>query len=167
MKSNIALIGMPGSGKSTVGVHAAKTMAMNFIDTDTLITKAEGKSLQTILNESTYQSLIDIEEKIVAELDVSKYVIATGGSVIYGPRAMEKLKKIAHVLYLDVPIHVLKNRVDNWNTRGIANPQNLLFSDLFRERTLLYKKYCDFSIHCENLSISEIVSVIKTTIEKK
>ena len=161
---NITLIGMPGAGKSTVGVILAKLLSYEFVDTDILIQIKHSKTLQEIINESGYMELRKIEENVVCSLDIKDSVISTGGSVVYSRKAMEYLNTISHIVFLDVEYETLLNRVDNFAERGLAKAENQTFSDLYKERQPLYRKYAEFVLNCDSLSqdaaakkISELV----------
>ena len=118
--SNIVLIGMPGSGKSTVGVILAKMASLDFVDTDILIQRAAGKSLQEIVDADGYLVLRRIEEEVLLKLDCRDHVIATGGSAVYSPAAISHLKKDGVIVFLDVDIETLQSRIRNYETRGLA-----------------------------------------------
>ncbi|MBN1141929.1 MAG: shikimate kinase [Deltaproteobacteria bacterium] len=144
--NNIVLIGMPGSGKSTVGVILAKFCGRGFIDTDILIQQAEGRTLQEIVDADGYLELRRIEERVLLALDCDGCVIATGGSAVYSLRAMARLKGKGAVVFLQVELAELQRRVKNFTGRGIAGPPGHDFSSLFRERLPLYQEYADIII---------------------
>lgn len=148
MMSCISLIGMPGAGKSTVGVLLAKELAMDFVDTDVLIQLREEKTLQNIISDSGYLSLRRIEEDILQSLNYQNHVIASGGSAVYGPKGMQNLKRMGVVVYLEVALEELQHRIDNYDTRGISRDPDQGFADLFLERCELYQKYADVTISC-------------------
>lgn len=158
---NIILIGMPGAGKSTIGVLLAKELAMGFVDTDVLIQTREKKTLQAILDESDYLNLRKIEEEILLETNVENHIVSTGGSAVYSDKAMLHLKENGKVVFLDVSLDELKKRIKNYETRGIAKSENQSFEELMVERCLLYKKYADLTIDCNGLGMEEICSLIK------
>lgn len=155
MKNNIVLIGMPGSGKSTIGVLLAKIIGYDFIDSDLLIQAREGKKLYEIINEKGLDAFDKIENDVNASIKATKTVIATGGSVVYGKEAMEHLKQIGTVVFLDVSIEELNMRIKNMATRGISMREGQTFEDLFNERNVLYNKYCDIKIDCNGRTLSE------------
>ena len=161
MKTNLTLIGMPGAGKSTVGIILAKDMGFGFIDTDVLIQINQQKTLQQILDESDHLTLRNIEEKEILKLNVQKHIIATGGSVAYSPSAMELLQKISHVVFLKVDIDELKRRIHNYETRGIAKAPTQTFMELFEERQRLYEKYAEITITGGGLNQNEIADEIQ------
>ena len=162
-KSSIVLIGMPGSGKSTVGVILAKMTSRDFVDTDVIIQTSKGRSLQDIVNMEGYMALRQIEEDIILTLRCFNHVIATGGSAVYSPSAMKHLKSAGVIVFLDVDLPVLEGRVSNLDKRGLARRPDQTLGDLFRERINLYRKYADITIECGNLNhegiCSQIISV--------
>ena len=147
---------MPGAGKSTIGVLLAKEMAMDFIDTDIPIQTSQGKNLQDIVEVEGYQKLREIEQQILLSLNLNNHVIATGGSAVYSDLAMLHLKKDSLCVFLNVPIKVLKNRISNYATRGLAKPEKQTIDELYQERLQLYKKYSDMIIDCTELSAEQI-----------
>jgi shikimate kinase len=159
-RRNIVLIGMPGAGKSTVGVILAKHTSRDFVDTDVLIQTSEGRSLQKILDEQGHLALRAIEERILLSLDPIHHVIATGGSAAYSGEAMRHLKKNGIVVFLHVPFAEILERVRDFATRGIARAPDQSFADLFDERYLLYKKYADLTIACEGLDQEQVSQTI-------
>ena len=163
MKTNITLIGMPGAGKSTVGIILAKDMSFGFIDTDVLIQINHQKSLQQIIDESGHLSLRNIEEKEILKLNVQNHIIATGGSVAYSTKAMDLLQKISRIIFLRVGIDELKRRIHNYETRGIAKAPTQTFMELFEERQKLYEKYAEITITCDGLNQDQIADKIKNS----
>jgi shikimate kinase len=159
-KSNITLIGMPGAGKSTIGIILAKYMSFGFIDTDILIQINHQKSLQQIIDDSDYLNLRGIEETEILKLNITNHVIATGGSAVYSDKAMMHLKQISAVFFLKVDYETVKKRIHNFETRGIAKAGNQTFQDLFEERQVLYRKYADVSIDCLNHNQEELAEMI-------
>ena len=155
MKNNIVLIGMPGCGKSTVGVFLAKIIGYDFLDSDLLIQSREGKKLYEIIDEKGIDAFNRIENEVNASINTTNTVIATGGSVVYGEEAMEHLKKIGTVVYLYVSPEELTERIDNFATRGISMREGQTFANLYEERSPLYEKYCDIKIDCTKASLSK------------
>jgi shikimate kinase len=145
---SIILIGMPGVGKSTVGVLLAKELGMDFLDTDVAIQVREGRTLQEILDETGYLQLREIEEDVLLQTDNIPRVIATGGSAIYSEAAMRLLGSVGKLVYMVAPIEVLEARINNFDTRGIARQPGQSFEDLFRERSRLYEQYANFTLDC-------------------
>lgn len=147
-RSNIVLIGMPGAGKSTVGVLLAKETARGFVDTDLSIQEREGRSLQEILDTEGYLRLRAIEESVLLSLDLRHHVVATGGSAAYSAPAMEHLRRDGVVVFLYVAPEVLLARISNFGTRGIARRPDQSWDDLYQERLALYRRYADVTIDC-------------------
>jgi shikimate kinase len=145
-KSNLVLIGMPGSGKSTIGVILAKRTSHDFIDTDVLIQAVEHRSLQAILDSEGYLKLRDIEARVLQGLSVENHVISTGGSAVYSAAAMGNLRSNGTTIYLDVSLDTLRKRISDYETRGIAKRPEQSFEDLFEERSRLYLQYADVVI---------------------
>lgn len=164
--SNVVLIGMPGSGKSTVGVILAKRMSLNFVDTDVLIQIREGRSLQDIVDEDGHMILRDVEERVLESLEVRKFVIATGGSAAYSHAAMIHLKEDGVVVFLNVAIDTLRARVDDYDTRGLAKRPDQTFEELFEERYSLYQKYSDIQIDCASLNQEEVCLEIQEALAR-
>ncbi len=167
MKSNLTLIGMPGAGKSTIGIILAKFLSFGFIDTDVLIQINRQKSLQQILDESDHLNLRRIEEEEILKLNVDRHIIATGGSAVYSEKAMAHLKAISTIIFLEVGYEELTRRIHNFGTRGIARASDQTFSDLFAERQVLYNRYAEFTIDCNTLDQEEIAEEISKMIQAK
>lgn len=147
---NIILIGMPGCGKSTCGVLAAKMMCKHFIDTDLVIQQGEGKILQQIIDENGTDYFAQCEEKWVCTVDEQNCIIATGGSVVYSQKAMEHLKSIGKVVYLKISFDNMKKRIHNLESRGILLKHGYTLLDMYNERCALYEKYADAIIECDD-----------------
>jgi len=159
-KANLVLIGMPGSGKSTVGVVLAKQTSRNFVDTDVLIQTSQQRTLQDIVDNDGYAALRQIEEDVILGLAVQSHVIATGGSAVYSPRAMAHLKANGVVVFLEVDLATLESRVGDFSTRGLAGPPGQSFAELFAERYELYRKHADITINAAGLSHEGVASRI-------
>ena len=157
---NIVLIGMPGAGKSTIGVLLAKSMLMDFVDTDLLIQIKYSKSLCDIINENGIEKFLEIENEVIGEASFENAVIATGGSAVYGKEAMSKLRTEATVIYLNVEPEILEKRIDNIHTRGIAMKEGTTINELYTQRAFLYEKYADITVDCGILSAEECVDEI-------
>ena len=158
--SNIVLVGMPASGKSTVGVLLAKLTSRDFVDADVLIQISEGRSLQDIVDTEGHMALRRIEEKALLGLDCHHHVIATGGSAVYSHAAMKYLKSDGIVVFLDANLPTLTSRVHNFGTRGLAKRTDQNFADLFEERFSLYTKYADLTVDCADLTQDEVCARI-------
>lgn len=161
MKNNIVLIGMPGCGKSTVGVLLAKLIGYDFLDSDLLIQRQEGKKLFQIINEKGLDYFNALENEINSEIAVEETVIATGGSVVYGEDATRHLADIGTIVYLNVPLTEIEKRVTNLSTRGIAMEKGMTLSDLYKERNVLYEKYADVIVDCDGKSLLDNAEKIK------
>ncbi len=159
-RSNIILIGMPGSGKSTVGVILAKLTGRGFVDTDVLIQTSKGRSLQGIVAAEGYMALRKIEEEILLRLDCRNRVIATGGSAVYSHIAMERLKLDGVIVFLDVDMATLESRIHDFESRGLAKRPDQTLADLFAERHPLYAKHADITVACAGLTHEEVCARI-------
>ena len=159
-RDNIILIGMPGVGKSTVGVILAKVLGYRFVDADLEIQQQEGKLLAQIIEEVGTEGFIQVENRVTASLNVSRTVVATGGSVVYGQEAMEHLKSIGTVVYLQVPYSVINKRLSDIKGRGVVLKEGQTLYDLYLERTPLYEKYADLCISEEHLNVEQTVELL-------
>ena len=159
-EENIVLIGMPGAGKSTVGVLLAKATGRNFLDTDVWIQAREGRSLQEILDCDGMEAFCDLEAAHVLDLDVRACVIATGGSVVYREKAMGHLAAGGRIVYLRLPFEPLQRRLTNLATRGVVMPEGQDFRQLFDERRGLYERWAEAIVDCQGKSQDEIATEI-------
>lgn len=166
MKDNIVLIGMPGVGKSTVGVILAKMIGYQFTDADLLIQKQEGKLLHEIIAEKGTDGFIEIEERVNASIEASHTIIATGGSVVYGKKAMEHLSRIGTVVYLNVPYDTLEKRLEDIKGRGVVLKEGQTLRTLYDERTPLYEKYADIEISEDGLNVEQTVEKLLERLNK-
>lgn len=157
---NIVLIGMPGAGKSTIGVLLAKSMLMDFTDTDLLIQKKYSSSLCDIINTHGIDEFLKIENDVICEAEFKNCVIATGGSAVYGKEAMKKLKSGGTAVYLKVGAAELEKRIQNIHTRGIAMKEGTSLAELYGERAPLYEKYADITVNCAFLTPEQCVDEI-------
>ncbi|MGI6371723.1 MAG: shikimate kinase [Caldicoprobacterales bacterium] len=162
---NIVLIGMPASGKSTIGVLLAKALGRDFIDTDLLIQAREGALLQDIIMDKGIDEFIRIEEEVITGLDCTNTVIATGGSVVYSHEAMEHLGQKGIIVYLEVDYEEINRRLTNITSRGIVFEEGQNLIDLYNERLPLYQKYADLTIDCRDKDVETLVSLIKDKIQ--
>ena len=155
--SNIILIGMPASGKSTVGVVVAKRLGYEFVDTDLLIQKQEKKLLKEIIAEKGNEGFLEIENQVNRDLQIDGAVISPGGSVVYCQEAMEHFKEIGTVVYLQAPFEVINNRISNAKNRGVVLKEGQTLKDLYDERVKLFEKYADLTVQEEHGSLEETI----------
>jgi len=163
--NNIVLIGMPGCGKSTIGVVLAKAMGYKFIDTDLLIQEREKRLLSEIIEEDGPDRFNQIENEVNQSIHVEKTVIATGGSVVYGKEAMEHLRKIGAVIYIRLPYEEIRDRLGDLTKRGISMKEGETLKDLYNERTPLYDKYAHIIVDVEGKEIKDAMQLIKEKYE--
>ncbi|MDE6901417.1 MAG: shikimate kinase [Lachnospiraceae bacterium] len=159
-QKNIVLIGMPGAGKSTVGVVLAKKLGYAFLDSDLVIQSREGKLLHEIIEAHGVEQFWSIEEEANLSINAVRTVIATGGSVIYGGRAMEYLGQGGVIVYLKLSCEEIARRLGDLNERGVTLRKGQNLQMLYEERIPLYEKYADITVACEKLTIREIVEEI-------
>lgn len=158
---NIILTGMPGCGKSTVGVILAKTLGMHFVDTDLIIQRQQHERLQQLIEKYGIKRFEEMEdEALLSVTDTEDTVIATGGSAVFCERGMRFLKETGICIYLEVPCDELKRRLSNIRTRGIAAAKGMTIDDIFAERSPYYEKYADFRINCTGLHVEDITEMI-------
>lgn len=164
-KPNITLIGMPGVGKSTIGVILAKIIGYEFVDSDIVIQKQEGRLLKEIIADVGNQGFLAIENRVHAEMDVTNSIISPGGSICYCRQGMEHLREISTVVYLKLDYPKLKRRLGNLTARGVVlkNGQNLY--DLYKERTPLYEKYAHVVIDETNLNVEKTIKAVMDALE--
>ncbi|MBB3167797.1 shikimate kinase [Simiduia aestuariiviva] len=154
---SITLIGMPGAGKSTIGVLLAKELAKDFVDTDVLIQVREQKTLQAIMDATDYLNLRRIEEEVILATDLRNHVIATGGSAVYGDAGMQHLKAYGPVVFLSASLAELQRRIHNYASRGIARSPDQSFDDVFAERNRLYRHYADITVECDGKNQAVVI----------
>jgi shikimate kinase len=164
-RSNIVLIGMPGSGKSTIGVILAKQTSRDFVDTDLLIQSKAQRSLQDILDRDGYLQLRELEAEVLLSLELENHVISTGGSAVYSDSAMLHLKQNGICIYLNVSLDTLRRRISDYETRGIARRPDQSFDDLFAERTRLYRQYADITVDGDGLNQDQVCRQIMEQLE--
>lgn len=151
---------MPGAGKSTIGVLLAKSMLMDFVDTDLLIQKKYSSSLCDIINSRGTDEFLKIENDVICSWDFANCVVATGGSAVYGGQAMEKLSQNGIVVYLKLTPDEIEKRINNIHTRGIAMKEGTSIEELYFQRAPLYEKYADKILNCESLTPEQCVDAI-------
>ena len=164
-KTNIVLIGMPGVGKSTIGVILAKVLGYSFLDADLLIQEQERKLLHEIIEEKGTDGFIEVENRVNASIRADRAIIATGGSVVYGKEAMEHLKEIGRVVYLKVSYAILEKRLADIKGRGVVLKEGQTLETLFEERSKLYEQYADIEVSEEGLDVEQTVEKLVEALE--
>lgn len=165
-KSNIVLLGMPGSGKSTVGVLLAKRLGKRFVDTDLLIQEQEGRLLSDIISEEGLDEFIAIENRVNASVVAENSVIAPGGSAIYGKEAMEHFKEIGEIVYLKLSYRSVAKRLGDLTKRGVVFRPGQTLKALYKERCPLYEKYADYIVECDGKKIGETLELVRQVVGK-
>ena len=167
-KNNIVLIGMPGAGKSTLGIVLAKIVGYDFIDADLVIQNQCDKTLQKLLDACGPEGFISVENQVLSDLKAERSVIATGGSAVYSDEAMKHLSEIGHVVYLQISYDELKSRLSDLQERGVVlkNGVGMSLHELFDERKPLYEKYAEVTVNVDDLTITaaarKVASALKT-----
>jgi shikimate kinase len=167
IKSNLILIGMPGAGKSTVGVILAKRLGFNFVDTDLLIQAQEKKRLQQIIDTHGLETFRQIEERVLINLRANRTIIATGGSVVYSDAGMAALQQTGHLIYLQADLQRLLQRIADMGQRGLVMTAGQSFEQLYRERTPHYEKYAELTIPCCALTAEEVAAQIEAEVTRR
>ena len=157
---NVTLIGMPGSGKSVVGVLLAKKMNLHFVDGDLEIQRRQGKLLKDIIKEKGLEEFRRIENEVNCSLDKENAVFAPGGSIIYCPEAMEHYKSLGPVVYLKLSLEELKKRLGNLTERGVVFREGMSLKDLYEERVPLYEQYADLTVDEEHLDVGNTMEAV-------
>ena len=164
-KENITLIGMPGVGKSTIGVILAKIIGYEFIDSDIVIQKQEGKLLKDIIAEVGSEGFLKIENRVHTDMNVSHSIISPGGSICYCTEGLEHLRDISTVVYLKLDYEELAQRLGNLTARGVVLKDGQTLLDLYKERTPLYKKYAHVVINETGLQVEETLQAVIDALE--
>lgn len=164
--NNLIFIGMPASGKSTIGVVVAKRIGYDFIDTDLLIQKQEGKLLKNIIEEQGNDGFLAIENQVNRDVCAENAVISPGGSVVYCREAMLHFKEIGTVIYLKVPFEQISQRIENAKNRGVVLAEGQTLKDMYDERVKLFEEYADYTISEEGLSLEETIEEVLMYLEK-
>ena len=159
-RRNLVFIGMPGSGKSTVGVLVAKRLGLGFIDTDLLIQEQAGRTLREIVDQEGYLALRRIEEQVLLALEVEGQVISTGGSAVYSEAAMTHLRQKGTVVFLDISLDEVRRRIGNYSLRGISRRPDQSLEALFEERFALYTRYADLTIKGHGLNLEQACQAV-------
>ena len=163
---NIIFIGMPASGKSTVGVVVAKRLGYDFIDTDLLIQKQEKRLLKEILADMGNDGFLAIENQVNREVEAEHAVISPGGSVVYCKEAMEHFKEIGKIIYLKVSYETINSRISNAKNRGVVLKEGQTLRDLYDERTKLFEKYADYVVSEDGLRLEETIDKVLELFEE-
>ena len=163
-QSNLILIGMPGTGKSTVGVILAKRLGFNFVDTDLLIQAKQNNRLQQIIDSQGLEKFRQIEERVLVDLCASRTIIATGGSVVYSATGMATLQQTGQLIYLQTDLNRLLRRVADMGQRGLVMAAGQSFEQLYHERTPLYERYADLTIRCSGLTAEGVAAQIEAEV---
>jgi shikimate kinase len=166
MKKNLVLIGMPAVGKSTVGILLAKKIGFGFMDTDILIQTREEKTLAEIIAGSGVPNFLAIEEKHLTSLNLTGHVIATGGSAVYSQKSMENLARNSIIIYLEIGLDFLKNRLSSLDSRGVIRAPGQSVDSLYFERTPLYNAYADLRIACGSLLPEQVTTLILEKLDR-
>ncbi len=164
-KNNIILIGMPGAGKSTVGVVLAKRLGFQFYDTDLIIQAREHKRLQQIIDSKGIDYFRYTEEQVISNLQLECCVIATGGSVVYYEKGLKALANTGHLVYLQVDLPELEQRIADMGQRGLVMGKGQTFEHLYNERTPLYQKYADLTIPCQGCNAEQVAAAIEQQVK--
>lgn len=165
-KGNIILIGMPGCGKSTIGVGLAEKIGYGYVDSDSVIISQQGKRLSEIIAEVGREAFLDIEARVNAELCADRCVIATGGSAVYRDYAMQKLKTLGKVVYLQLSYENIERRLGDLKARGVALKEGFTLRDLYEERVPLYEKYADIVVKLDGKTVGQSVEAVAEAIGK-
>lgn len=166
MIQNIVLVGMPGAGKSTVGVVLAKKLGYRFVDSDLVIQDTYGKLLHELIEEHGVEGFWKIENDVNASLNLNRSVIATGGSAVYGAEAMEHLRGIGTIVYLQLPYEEIEGRLGDLSARGVTLREGQNLADLYAERIPLYEKYAHITIDCTDKMLRQVVECIVQALRK-
>ena len=165
-KNNVILIGMPGSGKTTIGTEISEKIGYGYVDSDSVIVAREGKRLNEIIEEVGTEKFLDVDAKVNSELCADRCVIATGGSVIYRDYAMEKLKTMGTIVYLQLSYESIASRLGDLKKRGVALKDGFTLKDLYEERIPLYEQYADLTVNLDGLTIEQSVHKVVKALGK-
>lgn len=160
MKNNVILIGMPGSGKSTVGVVLAKKLGYRFLDSDLVIQERTGKLLYRLIEELGEAGFLALENEINSSITAAETVIATGGSAVYGAEAMEHFRTMGQIIYLKLAYEELEERLGDLHERGVVLKPGFTLKDLYEERIRLYEKYADITVDCNGREVRQVMEEI-------
>ena len=157
--NNISFIGMAACGKSTVGKAVAEKLNDNFVDTDLLIERKHGASLEEIKNNYGYKFVRDEEEKVILDLNSSNKIISTGGSAVYSSKSMMHLGTFSKIIYINTPLEIIMKRIDVGQKRGLAVPEGMPIPDIYNEREPLYQKYSEITLD-GSMTIQQLVDEV-------
>lgn len=163
-KRNITLIGMPGAGKSTLGVVLAKRRGLRFVDTDLLVQEGAGRLLCDIIRDDGLDAFLSYENEVLAGLDCEGHVISTGGSACYGKQAMEHLSNMSTVAYINISFAEMMRRLGDLTARGVAIKEGLTIEDVYNERCPLYEYYADVTVFTSDMSTRQAVEELDRTL---
>jgi shikimate kinase len=166
-QKNVVLIGMPGAGKSTVGVVLARRLGLNFIDTDLLIQTRRGRRLQQIIDEEGLEAFLRMEEEVLTDLDGHGAVIATGGSAVYSEGAMNSLGERGAIVFIEVALPALEKRIRNMDSRGVVMESGQTLEDLCLQRLPLYRRYAQITISDDGFSVEEMAAAIEKALSER
>ncbi len=164
---NIILIGMPGCGKSTIGVVLAKKLGYRFVDSDLLIQEKYENTLENLIDEYGDEGFIKLENDVNKAISSHKTVIATGGSAVYGEEAMQHFKQNGTIIYLEVAKEELKERLGSLKARGVVANGKSTIEQIYEDREVLYKKYADITVTLESRHIRDSVEYLYEIITNK
>ena len=162
---NVILIGMTGSGKTTIGTYLSETLGYGYVDSDSVLVARAGKRLNEIIAEQGTEAFLDLEAKVNSEICANRCVIATGGSVIYRSAAMSALKKLGVVVYLKLSYEEIEKRLGDLKARGVAMKEGFTLRDLYNERVPLYEKYADITVELNGMSVEQCVETVAKAVE--
>jgi shikimate kinase len=163
---NIILIGMPGAGKSTIGVILAKVLGYHFIDSDILIQEQEKRLLKDIIEKKGLKGFLEIESQVNCDINTDQSVIATGGSIVYSEEAMRHLSNIGTIVYIKLSLENIKNRLGDMKQRGVALKEGQILDGLYEERCPLYEKYADIIVDSNGKTIEELLDMIEKLVKR-
>ena len=164
-RNNVILIGMPGCGKSTVGVVAAKILGYDFVDCDIVIQNKYSKRLWELIEEHGCEGFIRLEDEVLSALDCNGSVIATGGSAVYGERAMKRMKELGTVVYLRLSLEAVREHIGSTGTsRGVVYRNGSDLASLYAERIPLYERYADVTVDCNGLTVTRAAKEIERAV---
>ena len=162
---NVILIGMPGCGKSTVGVVLAKRLGFRFADTDLIIQEKSGRLLQEIIDDCGSQALLELEQEVLTDWGGDNTVVATGGSAVYSDKGMAHLRENGTAVYIKLSLEQVKGRLDNLEKRGVAGAEDHSLAELYNERTPLYERYADTVVEADSMTIEQTIEAVYNSVK--